>query len=216
MKVGKLNGYIFRGSNSSIVILASLLNRDQLFKEKIGSPGCKFFSIRSRPVFGRGLSSSEANRKSHKLFPFVKWRENNQTSKFQGIQCISMGSFSCPSVFQFVSCYVSFAWKSFDCSCLVVINLFPFLVLWIGSVAHNKGEWWLFTSTLSPVFAKAVHILLYKLCYACNLLVSSCFNEFRNFVHLKCDLLLYNLFGILNKFWVLGNWPVFTLLWNGH
>ena len=58
----KVDGYTFRGSNSLIFIFASHL-RGQLLK--------------SRPYFERAALSRKANRKSQKLFPFVKMIENH-------------------------------------------------------------------------------------------------------------------------------------------
>ena len=42
--------YTFRDNNSSIFFLASLLNRDQLLKERICSSRSKFFSLRVDPI----------------------------------------------------------------------------------------------------------------------------------------------------------------------
>ena len=44
--VFKMNGYIFRGSNSAIFIFASFLNGGQLLKERICSYRSKFFPLR--------------------------------------------------------------------------------------------------------------------------------------------------------------------------
>ena len=43
----KVNGYIFKGSNSAIFILVSLLYRGQLLNERICSPMSKFFLLLS-------------------------------------------------------------------------------------------------------------------------------------------------------------------------
>ena len=49
----------------------SLLNRGLLLKERICFSEEQILPFKSRPHFGRALSSREANRKSQKLFPFV-------------------------------------------------------------------------------------------------------------------------------------------------
>ena len=66
-----MNEYTFRGSNSAFVIFASLISGGQLLKERICSyEQILFLSV--DPRNGRVLPSREANRKSQKLFPFVK------------------------------------------------------------------------------------------------------------------------------------------------
>ena len=75
-KAFKVYGYTFRGSNSASFIFASLLNKGQLSKERICSSGSQFFLLRvnmfGEEIWGRVVSSREANRNSQKLFPFVK------------------------------------------------------------------------------------------------------------------------------------------------
>ena len=49
----KVNGYTFRGSNSTFIIFASLLTGDQFLKERICSSRNKFFPVRIDPLLGR-------------------------------------------------------------------------------------------------------------------------------------------------------------------
>ena len=66
----KVNGYTFRGSHSVVFIFASHIIRVN-FKERI----C---FARSRLYFERAALSRKANRKSQKLFPFIKIPENHR------------------------------------------------------------------------------------------------------------------------------------------
>ena len=69
----KVNGYTFRRSNSFIFIFASHLISGQLLKKR------KEFAplFKSRPYFEWAALSRKANRKSQKLFPFIKMIENH-------------------------------------------------------------------------------------------------------------------------------------------
>ena len=71
----KVNRYILGGITSFLFIFVFHLIRYQLLKERICSQGSKFF--KSRPYFERAALSRKANRKSQKLFPFVKMIENH-------------------------------------------------------------------------------------------------------------------------------------------
>ena len=65
-----MNEYTVRGSNSFIFSFTSHLIKGQFLKKRI-----LFF--KSRPYFERAALSRKANRKSQKLFPFVKVIENH-------------------------------------------------------------------------------------------------------------------------------------------
>lgn len=68
----------FQGKQLFIFCFCLPFECESILKEKICSPMSKFFSSRDDPFLERcKLSSSAANRKSHKLFPFVAMAENS-------------------------------------------------------------------------------------------------------------------------------------------
>ena len=58
----KMNGYTFRGNNSTVSFLTPLLNRDQLLKQRICSSRSKFFSLKVDLILEL-FGSREVNRK---------------------------------------------------------------------------------------------------------------------------------------------------------
>ena len=73
----KVCGYTFRGSNSVVYIFASLLKRGLLLKGTILLLSEQILSFKSKSQFGRIMSARDANRKSQKLFLFVKMAEKH-------------------------------------------------------------------------------------------------------------------------------------------
>ena len=66
------------GSNSAIIIFASLLNRDQLLRERICSWWSKFFPLRVDPIF-KGLHCPEKQKGNFKSnSPLYKWQKNTE------------------------------------------------------------------------------------------------------------------------------------------
>ena len=73
-----MNEYIFKGSNSTIFIFASLLNVGQLLNKRIFSSRSKNFPIKSTFFIERDTLSGKAIRKSMKLPLFEKQRWKNK------------------------------------------------------------------------------------------------------------------------------------------
>ena len=73
----KVYGYTFRGSNSVIYIFASLLKRNLLTNKKKLLYLEQILFFKSKSQFARAVLAREANRKSQKLFPFVKMVEKH-------------------------------------------------------------------------------------------------------------------------------------------
>ena len=72
--VFKVNIYICRGINSSILSFASVPNEGpgNLFKERIETPLREILFFQNKSNLGRALLSKEVNRKSQKMCSFVK------------------------------------------------------------------------------------------------------------------------------------------------
>ena len=69
----KVNANTFRGSISSVFILALSCEWESTLKRKSLLLLERFLPLKVDPVFGRNKLSTKANRKSRKLSPFVKW-----------------------------------------------------------------------------------------------------------------------------------------------
>ena len=77
----KVNGYAFRGNNSSIFIFASLLNGGQLLKKRICSCRSKFFPSRVDP-FWMGYFSQESKQEITKVVALYKIAEKMEVYSF--------------------------------------------------------------------------------------------------------------------------------------
>ena len=78
----KVNGYIFRGSNSLIFIFASHLNRGHLLKKRICSPRSKSFLLRVDLILKRAAFFQKSKQEVTKVVSFCindrkSWRCTN-------------------------------------------------------------------------------------------------------------------------------------------